>query len=302
MQSYVPRSARCSQTPFHTRSGFSLIELLVVIAIIAILVALLLPAVQQAREAARRVQCKNNLKQIGLALQNYHDKYGKFPPGFIRAHGTAWSAMILPELDQSPLFNTITWGSRWSSGGNEAACGTVVPVFRCPSAPIPNHVANNSNIENRVPCTYLACASGTNLVDNSIDDSFQDGLFFNNRSMKMRDIMDGSSNTVAIGETKFDNLILQNGNVRDHWYFGSVQIRNGIENSEFIGSTAARINAFDIPSAPIDEKELCFGSYHPGGCHLLLADGSVRFFDENLDRTVLSGVGTLDGGEVIAGN
>jgi prepilin-type N-terminal cleavage/methylation domain-containing protein len=134
-----------------TRSGFTLIELLVVIAIMSRLFSLLLPAVQQAREAARRVQCKNNLKQIGVALHNYHDAHGKFPPGFIRDHGSAWSAMILPELDQSPLYNTISWGSKWSSGDNEAACGTVVSVFRCPSAPIHNHVPNNSNIKNREP-------------------------------------------------------------------------------------------------------------------------------------------------------
>ncbi|MCH7988405.1 MAG: DUF1559 domain-containing protein [Planctomycetes bacterium] len=289
-------------TPFHTGRGFTLIELLVVIAITSILIALLLPAVQQAREAARRIQCRNNLKQIGVALHNYHDAHGRFPPGFIRDHGTAWSAMILPELDRFPLYNTISWGSKWSSGDNEAACGTVVSVFRCPSAPIPSHVPNNSNIKNRVPCTYLACASGTNMVDNSLDDFAQDGLFFNNHSTRMRDIIDGSSNTVAIGETKFDNKTLQNGNVRDHWYFGSVQIRQGIENSEFVGSTAARINAFDIPSAPIDEKELCFGSYHAGGCHLLLADGSVRFFSESIDETIRRGLGTLDGGEVIPGN
>jgi prepilin-type processing-associated H-X9-DG protein len=81
-----------------------------------------------------------------------------------------------------------------------------------------------------------------------------------------------------------------------------VQIRGGIENSEFVGSTAARINAFDIPSAPIDEKELCFGSYHTGGCHLLMADGSVRFFSENIDDTVRRGLGTRDGGEVISEN
>lgn len=302
MRTYTPQSARCKMTSLQARSGFTLIELLVVIAIISVLVALLLPAVQQAREAARRVQCKNNLKQMGLALQNYHNTHGRFPPGFIREHGTAWSAMILPELDQAPLYNTISWGSKWSSGVNEAACGTIVPVFRCPSAPVPAQVSNNSNIKGRVPCTYLACASGTNMVDNSIDDSAQDGLFFNNRSMKMRDITDGSSNTVAVGETKFDNNTLQNGNVVDHWYFGSVQIRSGIENSEFVGSTAARINAFDIPSAKIDEKELCFGSYHAGGCQLMLADGSVKFFSENIDAAVRSGLGTRNGGEIPGGN
>jgi prepilin-type N-terminal cleavage/methylation domain-containing protein len=112
MRTYVFRSARCPVTPLQSRNGFTLIELLIVIAIIAILISLLLPAVQQAREAARRIQCKNNLKQMGLAFHNYHGTHGNFPPGFIRSHGTAWSAMIMPELELSPLFNTISWGSK----------------------------------------------------------------------------------------------------------------------------------------------------------------------------------------------
>lgn len=283
---------------YKSKRGFTLIELLVVIAIIAILIALLLPAVQQAREAARRVQCKNNLKQMGLALHNYHDVHLRFPMGFIKQHGTAWSAMILPQLDQTNLYNTMTWGGEWSEGNNEAACGTLLSVFRCPSDPIPEHVANYEGIKNRVPCTYLACASGTEVLDNRIDDFDQDGLFFNNRSLRFRDITDGSSNTVAIGEAKSHFKRLLDGCCVDHWYFGSTQILEGKDSSEFVGSTAARFNALDVLLASsFGEKELGFGSYHAGGCHLLLADGSVRFFSENMDEAVRRGLGTRDGGE-----
>ncbi len=285
------------------KRGFTLIELLVVIAIIAILIALLLPAVQQAREAARRIQCKNNLKQMGLALHNYHDVHSRFPMGFIKQHGTAWSAMILPQLDQTNLYNTMTWGGEWSEGDNELACATLLSVFRCPSAAIPEFIERTFDIvidgnpwptiiENRVPCTYTACASGWQFSDNALDNRDQDGLFFSNRSLRFRDIIDGSSNTVAIGETQFsmrDSV--------DHWYFGSVQIQASIENSEFVGSLAMRINIADDLSAPTSHRELSFGSYHEGGCHLLLADGSVRFFLENMDAPVRRRLGTRAGGK-----
>ena len=119
------------------RTGFTLIELLVVIAIIAILVSLLLPAVQQAREAARRTECKNHLKQIGLALHNYHDAHGAFPLG-LTAHGAGWSAMLLPYLDQSNIYNTLVFAENgagnWDvAGPNQSALQTLIPVFRCPS-------------------------------------------------------------------------------------------------------------------------------------------------------------------------
>ena len=131
--------------------GFTLIELLVVIAIIAILIALLLPAVQQAREAARRSTCKNNLKQIGLAMHNYHETFGMFPPGYVEeilntngGHVAdneghwAWNALLLPYLDQAPLFNQLNVGTVPVSTmlNNATVRGSMqktLPVFRCPS-------------------------------------------------------------------------------------------------------------------------------------------------------------------------
>ena len=118
------------------RIGFTLTELLVVIAIIGILVALLLPAVQAAREAARAMSCKNNLKQLGLAMHNYHDTNGKFSFGW-SDRGQGWSAAILPQIEQQAIFDSLDWaeGENWEDVGtpNQRACETVISVFRCPS-------------------------------------------------------------------------------------------------------------------------------------------------------------------------
>src|SRR5688500_10904954 len=119
------------------RAGdFTLVELLVVIAIIGVLVALLLPAVQAARESARRTQCSNNLKQLGIAMHNYHDTYQKFPFGW-SDRGAGWSTMTLPYIEQKPLFDTLRFNEadNWDSDNtpNERACGTFIPALRCPS-------------------------------------------------------------------------------------------------------------------------------------------------------------------------
>ena len=133
-----------------TAGGFTLIELLVVIAIIAVLIALLLPAVQAAREAARRIQCVNNLKQIGIALHNYHDQNGMFPPGGItgdvtihgvgRSNLVSWRALILPQMEESPLYNAINFSQQWGSGADRDRPGagytiwlTVTNTWLCPS-------------------------------------------------------------------------------------------------------------------------------------------------------------------------
>src|SRR5579863_9248252 len=119
------------------KKGFTLIELLVVIAIIAILVSLLIPATQQAREAARRSQCKNNLKQIGLALHNYHDAFGSFPPAFVAdANGKpmhSWRVLILPYLDQLPLYKEYNFSEPWDGPNNSRLLNRMPPAFSCPS-------------------------------------------------------------------------------------------------------------------------------------------------------------------------
>jgi prepilin-type N-terminal cleavage/methylation domain-containing protein/prepilin-type processing-associated H-X9-DG protein len=170
--------------PASTREGFTLVELLVVIAIIAILIGLLLPAVQQVREAANKAQCQNNLKQIGLALHAFHDRTKAFPMAGEAERGAYWTAFILPYIDQAELYKKLTFvdeGADFASPTiitdasldspdptirNIAACETYIPLYRCPSTLAPKHVLDASDyippwyVYKRVPCNYLGCASG----------------------------------------------------------------------------------------------------------------------------------------------
>lgn len=283
------------------RSGFTLVELLVVIAIIGILVALLLPAVQAAREAGRRTQCANNLHQIGIALQGYHDSNRVLPSGFILPNQTLWSGSLLPQLDQQAIYDSIDFGAPWHIDGspNEMACETLLPMFRCPSSTAMEHM-HVQGITRRVPCTYLACATGLAPRESGFDpragNSRQDGIFYLNSPTRLGDIIDGTSSTVAIGEAEFDIRVRgpdHSGrtHIVDHWYIGSPQIYDA-DVSETIGSTAVPINAFFDESAFIDEKELCFSSRHPGGAQVVYADGHASIIAQTIDPQVWSALGT----------
>lgn len=209
------------------RQGFTLIELLVVIAIIAILVALLLPAVQQARESARRTQCKNNLKQIGLALHNYHDIYGTFPPGRTRntysgitsawyTGNISWLPRLLPQIDQAPLYNKINWNLGFGTSGTDGHGGVngtnptgarrqIVPAFRCPSDPgnggVPWTTPAGVRVTGAAPNSGYASGNyvgsvgrATRLTGNPL------GVFGQNTKARFRDFTDGTSNTLAVSE------------------------------------------------------------------------------------------------------
>ncbi len=303
--------------------GFTLIELLVVIAIIAILIALLLPAVQQTREAARRVQCKNNLKQLGLAMHNYHDTAGCFPFGF-DARETLWSAMILPQIEQGNLYGTLIWQENgpgnWNHDGspNEAACGTVIQAFTCPSMTVTPR--DNQGIPNRAPVSYRGVAASNavaNRADNAIPAQFQgpgftrleqvplNGMFYGCSSVRLRDVTDGTSNTMMLGESYTDTYI-KDGQQMDYWAFGSPQTgpwnpgstNVGTEFSEAVGSAVVPINSRLNPLMHGQLMDVSFGSYHIGGAHFALADGSVRFLSQSMDLAVYQGLATVRGGEV----
>jgi len=299
-----------SSLPDSHRRAFTLIELLVVIAIIAILIALLLPAVQQAREAARRVQCRNHLKQLGLALHNYHDTFQVLPMGYHWPLGTGWSYHLLPYLDQAPLYNSFTVGtpsamssSIWRSGAPEAALGVSLPVFRCPSSTAPDAQENIDGIARRVPCDYTACASGVRTSDfgtgaKGIGPEGLDGTFYRISSTRMRDFLDGSSNTVGIGEAVSES----SASMVDHWSIGSDDLgRNDTpfsqDASEFLGSLGVGLNLFYTGSVSND-LELSFKSRHVGGVHFLLMDGTVRFVSTSVNEAIRKSLGTRAGSEV----
>jgi prepilin-type N-terminal cleavage/methylation domain-containing protein len=175
-------------------SGFTLIELLVVCAIIGLLVALLLPAVQSAREAARRTQCRNNLHQIGLALHNYESSYRRLPPGLIGDSATlsvtnplhTWQTQILPQLEQAVLQSNYDFNVPFNHAGNAAVVATKLPVYLCPSLP-------DNLVSDLYGPTHYAGNGGTEIAMN-------DGVFFSWTALSVSALVDGMSSTIAVGE------------------------------------------------------------------------------------------------------
>ena len=307
------------------RRGFTLLELLVVIAIIGILMALLMPAVQMVRESGRRIQCANQLKQQATAMLNYETAHKKLPPGFSYPNMTMWSAFILPYLDERALYSKIDVEQPWTSitGGpqeNIDSLGVYLSVFQCPSSGVDQSQVDPLTDSERVPCCYLACASG--LLDREAGDypwcgmaKFEehpasDGIFYMNSSTRLAEIIDGQSHTLLIGESLPDQYLFgvdYSGNPQkvDHWYIGSRELTfyteidgfNSAESSECLGSTACRINAIKLEDATIDEKELSFGSQHPTGVNISYADGSIHFMTRHVEPEVWSAMGTRAGGE-----
>jgi prepilin-type N-terminal cleavage/methylation domain-containing protein len=309
------------------RRGFTLVELLVVVAIIGVLIALLLPAVQAAREAARRTQCTNNLKQIGLAVLMYQDRAKVFPMGAYDEQGAGWTCYILPQIEQQNLYDTLQFiesnEGQWAHPSNVIpesvratrpnmrATETVIPSYRCPSAAVAEHVYYISSDEwytlRRVPGCYLASASG--LTDNQNKSQMRrlDGVIFTNSGVKLQDVTDGLSNTMLAGETLPDDTPSavrepHQGTNADHWYIGSDDIDIGDDYSEFLGSTKVRMNIFldklrtdEVPAADgVQAMQLSYGSNHSGGCQIVLGDGSVRFVSESVDRTTWSNLGNRE--------
>ncbi|MFG0296956.1 MAG: DUF1559 domain-containing protein [Maioricimonas sp. JB045] len=299
-----------------SRRGFTLIELLVVIAIIAILVSLLLPAVQQARAAARRTECKNNLKQIGLALHNYHDVARCLPFG-LGGTGPKYSALsqLLPYLDQGPLYNQIDFSQAPNAAVNDAARLQELPRFRCPS-----------DFSNPQP----AAGGAVNYVPNkgtSIGwrDASANGVMFFMSAVRFRDIVDGTSNTAAFSErmvTDASNGILSPDS--DVFLSGddpqnldeAIQFCDAVNIDDlatqfpnFMGAPwIDGKNAYqhdNVPNArscafqPARKASMGANSRHAGGVHVLLADGAVRFASANVDLGLWRSLGTRADGEVI---
>lgn len=250
------------------RSGFTLVELLVVIAIIGVLIALLLPAVQQAREAARRSQCINNLKQHGLALHNFHDTFGRFPPGTTnnlapfgtapsRRWGTGWMVHILPYVELGNVYDIIDFSEHWNGGSVSDACGAdagspIFKIYECPSASLSQELGNDAvktmiadyiSIAGVVDGFAGITATNQNNTDNGV--SGLNGVLYYNSRTTFASITDGSSNTMAVSEVGAW-LKDSSGNKKDYrsvqygFNMGTIGLADNTTNLPGSGSTEGR--------------------------------------------------------------
>ncbi len=316
--------------------GFTLIELLVVIAIIAVLIALLLPAVQAAREAARRAQCVNNLKQMALALHNYHDAILAFPPGYVAAArfidgetdtspGWSWASMILPQLDQSPLFASANFALPLAAAANTTTARTSLNAFLCPSDQLPGPTypvtdGFGNTVATVAPTSYGAC-TGNDAADVALglnNDGLGNGVFHRNSATRIGSITDGTSQTILLQERAW-------GDSEGTWtgaIAGGVILKGPFNPCPIGGDTSYfapclvllhchLLNANADFDGGLDDPS----SFHPGGANAVFADGSVHFLKNvsgdagtNPDGStrytpaslIMQALGTRAGGEAIS--
>ncbi len=291
--------------------GFTLVELLVVIAIIGILIALLLPAVQAAREAARRAQCTNHLKQIGLALHNYHDAHKAFPLGHIMlgingvttSQQGSWIKGLLPQMELKSVYDTFNHEAAWWQPANQTVRGIKISVFTCPSD-IDAEIFNTA-YDFGFRGNY-AGNSGIGMYKREYRPSFQDqltvrGPFVHGFSARFSDLTDGTSNTAAVAE-----ICKAKGNDSRGALFadsGTVQYCHDYVPNELVNDVTERcVSETKLPctsGGSSGPHRLTARSKHPGGVNLLLFDGSVRFVSETIDRTIWQAAASMSGGEAV---
>jgi type II secretory pathway pseudopilin PulG len=294
--------SRSSAAP---RTAVTLIELLVVIAITAILIGLLLPAVQKVREAAARIKCANNLKQIGLALHNYENANGRFPPGYRDPRpdtqagpGWGWAVFLLPYIEQTGFYSQIDPDRTVFGGGSDTTVPTpqtlnALAVFRCPSDPGP---ASNPNYDGHATASYRGVGWGrpqtapgpkglmiTNVAN-------PNGVFYRNSRTRIADVTDGLSGTIFVAEVCLDDR-------RDEW--GGIWAGSNRKDQYGLWISGVIWAIDEGPFRLNGPDKWAFCGPHPGVVGALLGDGSVRFVRDAVDPRVPADMASRAGGEVV---
>jgi prepilin-type N-terminal cleavage/methylation domain-containing protein/prepilin-type processing-associated H-X9-DG protein len=290
------------------RKAMTLIELLVVIAIIAVLIALLVPAVQKVREAANRMACTNNLKQLGLALHNYHDTNGKFPPvrvlGPAPQVGVPWPGIkhglgvfILPFIEQQALYAQYRWDLSAGDQGNQAVGAAPLKIFQCPSAE-PNRYMTFGTFATyggKGACGDYAPTEGVDPV------LANKGAVELNVFTRINDITDGASNTILLTEDAGRPRAWRAGRAGDDQVFTGCGWC-GYNNPLIIKGSTRDGQTLPGPCAINCTNDGEVYSFHPGGANAVFADGSVHFLRDNIDIRILGALITRAGGEVVPGD
>ena len=298
-----------------TRRAFSLVELLIVITLIGLLIGLLLPAVQAARQASYRVQCGNNLKQLGLALLTYHDAHGSLPSGYLSnvsntgadtGPGWGWCALLLAQLDQEPLWSQIDFRQTIESAANFRR-ETLLPTLLCPANPLdedlwPTEVRDSAGNPQSLICE-VSFAAYVGMYGSTDNASVGDGLFFRNSHVRIADIRDGTSQTIALGERAYRlGEATWVGAVTQAELFpdpdeGEVAVTHLKPSSAMVLSHAGLGNTPNSPTSEINQ----FYSLHGDGANFVFADGHVQFVPTSIDYETYRALSTRAGSEAKSG-
>jgi prepilin-type N-terminal cleavage/methylation domain-containing protein len=285
------------------RRGFTIVELLVGVGIIGVLAAMILPAIAASREAARKIECGNNLHQVGLALHNYHDVFKSFPPGASSSNQLSWHVSILPQLDHANLFTQFKFdeGDYYSpepNGKNNPHGLVRIPQYLCPSSSEQQSLTSLDKVGHEHTWTThyygimgprgpRAEPDQPEYEQLSVDGFFSaHGLLTLDLARSMKDITDGSSNTFVVGELSWNDAKCYRTWVRGHIKYTMSGCKNIVEP---IG--------LKFMNKEEDFNDISLGSQHPGGTHVLAGDGSVKFLADTIDLYLYKGLSSINGGE-----